>query len=119
LSKKNTCVHRLVGQAFIPNPENKPEVDHINRIRHDNRLENLRWATREENQENKGTFKNNISGYKHISTRIDRTCEYWVIKINTQNVKIQKIFNKSNYTLEQVVEERNKIYAENNIIALD
>ena len=44
--------HRLLAQAFIPNPDNKPEVDHINRNRIDNSLDNLRWATRQENSRN-------------------------------------------------------------------
>lgn len=38
-------VHRLVAQAFLENHQDAPEVDHINRIRDDNRLENLRWAS--------------------------------------------------------------------------
>jgi hypothetical protein len=64
--RKTHKVHRLVAKAFIPNPENKPYVDHINRIRHDNRLENLRWATHSENMINTGMRKNNTSGLKNI-----------------------------------------------------
>ena len=44
--------HRLVADAFIPNPDNKPCIDHINCARSDNRLENLRWVTHKENNNN-------------------------------------------------------------------
>lgn len=42
-------VHRLVAQAFIPNPNRYPEIDHINAIKTDNRTENIRWCTRQQN----------------------------------------------------------------------
>lgn len=48
----NYGVHRLIGLTFIPNPENKPEIDHIDGNPSNNRVDNLRWATRIENANN-------------------------------------------------------------------
>ena len=53
--RKHYRVHRLVALMFIPNPENKPQVDHLNGIRQDNRLENLRWVNNKENMQNEIT----------------------------------------------------------------
>lgn len=45
-------VHRAVAELFVPNPDNKSEVDHINANSTDNRASNLRWVTHKENQNN-------------------------------------------------------------------
>ena len=69
--------HRAIAEVFIPNPDNKPTVDHINRNRHDNRVENLRWATfLEQNHNSSGgrkqpmrMFYNEITGEFIMETR--------------------------------------------------
>lgn len=54
---KKFKVHRLVAVAFVPNPDGKPHIDHINAVRNDNRAVNLRWCTQSENQHNPHTLK--------------------------------------------------------------
>lgn len=50
---KGFLIHRLVGIAFIENPENKKTIDHIDKNKSNNQLSNLRWATNDEQIENK------------------------------------------------------------------
>jgi hypothetical protein len=73
----NVRVARLVATAFLPNPDTKPEVDHLNRIITDNRVENLRWATRQEQNNNRGAFSN--TGERNISKVVVET--YYVHRI--------------------------------------
>lgn len=66
---KVVLAHRLVAAAFIENPDNKPEVDHINTNRADNRVGNLRWVTKKENQNNPLSAKKHL-GNKHAKKRV-------------------------------------------------
>lgn len=52
----NFFVHRLVATAFIQNKENKPQIDHINAVKTDNRVKNLRWVSASENIRNPLTY---------------------------------------------------------------
>ena len=64
-------VHRLVAEAFIPNPLGLTDVDHINGNRADNRIENLRWVSHKENCNNPNTkYKSAYSGSHRIRTDI-------------------------------------------------
>ena len=70
----------------IPNPENKPEVDHINSNRSDNRLENLCWANRKDQSENKETQKKR--SYKIEITMNDSTYIYYGLRNLSKDLKI-------------------------------
>lgn len=61
-------IHRLVAQAFIKNPENKPEVNHKSGVKHDNRAKNLEWYTRLENIRH--AYKNKIRNNSHCSKKV-------------------------------------------------
>lgn len=54
---RTRAIHRLLMEAFVPNPENKPYIDHINTDKTDYRLENLRWVTAKENANNPLTLQ--------------------------------------------------------------
>jgi hypothetical protein len=65
--EKNFLVHKLIALHYIPNPHNYPEIDHIDRNRQNNSIDNLRWCDRSMNQQNTGLRKDNQLQIKNIS----------------------------------------------------
>ena len=82
---KDYKVHRLVAQEFIPNPNNKTTVDHIDsKAKLNNTTENLRWATQKEQCRNRSARSNTSSQYKGVSW--NKFHSRWTAYI-TRNVK--------------------------------
>ena len=63
LNSKPYRLHRIIAQQFIENPNNFPEVDHINHNKQDNRIENLRWVSTSDNGNNRTIYKGIESNY--------------------------------------------------------
>lgn len=76
---KRWLMHRLIAIAFIPNPENKPMVNHIDGDKHNNRLDNLEWVTGSENQ--KHAVRIGIKSAKGIKNSSCKLTEKQVLEI--------------------------------------
>ena len=87
---KQKYSHRLVGEAFIPNPDNLPTIDHINRHRFNNRVSNLRWASSKTQSQNSGMRHTNKSGHTYIS--YNKYHKKWYVQIYRDK---KRIFNYS------------------------
>ena len=107
-NKKYTIgVHRLIGIMFISNPNNYPQIDHIDRDKLNNNLINLRWCNASMNGMNRGIFKNNKLKEKYIteheSQRKGKYYYYYLFKITGI---IEKSFSCNLHLLEDVIKYR-------------
>lgn len=84
-------IHVMVAECFIPNPESKPFVDHINGKTNDNRIENLRWATNSENNRNLTELrKDNTSGFVGVTSKKYKGEHWkWLARISLNDKRIQ------------------------------
>ena len=117
-------LHRILGLTFICNPNNKPCIDHIDRNKLNNKLDNLRWCTYLENRQNSGKNSNNKIGHKHISIEFYNTKSLgqsgrYRLCIRTNNIKIYKTYDISKYTLNDVIIKRNRLLNNMNLLISD
>lgn len=97
-------IHRLIAEHYIPNPDNKPFIDHKDRCKTNNSIDNLRWVTSKENNNNMSERKlnnNSTTGYKCIT----KTKNGYRVSIQRKDLKHRKRFK----TLEESIEYRDLI----------
>ncbi len=99
-NRKNYQLHRLVALQFIPNPNNLPQIDHIDHNKLNNSLDNLRWVSARQNDHNK--IYQPKSGHKNICIREGRKSPF-VVAI----VYEKKCYSKSFKSLEDALDYRN------------
>ena len=100
-------IHRLVAKAFIPNPYGKPEVNHINGDKTDNRVENLEWVTHSENKLH--AFRIGLEcnkGEQHPSHKLTNTDVEEIRKLlklgQFTHREIAKMFGVSRYAITDI-----------------
>jgi DNA-binding transcriptional regulator YiaG len=113
---KKVKIHRAVAEAFIPNPENKETVNHIDGDKSNNDISNLEWATWTENNNHARINKLNIPavGEKIFQSKL-KTCQVKeIIQIKKEqkisNAKIAKMYNVSSETIRSIVSRKSWIH---------
>lgn len=101
--KKSFTIHRLVALTFIENPKNYNEIDHIDRNKLNNHIDNLRWVDRCLNNQNRSVFKNTFSKEKHIHIRKYKdTFAYKLVIIKNHKILLEKSFHSKKYSIDDV-----------------
>ena len=95
-------VHRIVAQVFIPNLENKPQVNHISGIKTDNRICNLEWCTASENVKHAYNMGLKVSKGRSMSKEKNPNCKHTEQEINEIRKK-----RKNGYKLKDLAKEYN------------
>jgi hypothetical protein len=104
-------IHRLIAKEFIPNPDNLPFIDHIDGNRLNNNIENLRWASYQQNCFNRKSIKDTSSKYKGVSW--NKQCNKFIAYIQV-NGKKQYIglFDNEEHAANAYNEKANELFCD-------
>ena len=107
---RRLCIntHSLIAKVFLPNPDNLPEIDHIDGNKQNNRLDNLEWVSRRENMMRRKNIKLPTTGEKYITLTAEKS--FRIIIRGANNIRV---YDKTFKTLSEAIEARNKYLAEN------
>ncbi len=108
---KSVRIHRLVAIHFIPNPDNKEQVNHIDFDPLNNIVENLEWVTNRENSCH--SLQRNKKSSKYVGVHFSNSSNKWISKIRFQGKRI----NLGSYSTEQEAYEARKKFEQDNGIS--
>lgn len=121
--KKSYKVHRLVAEAFIPNPDNKPQVNHIDGDTFNNKADNLEWCTDRENKIHaietglRNVFNIKQEELEKLYTKDKMTLNEIADKFNISRVPIEKSLKKFNIKKRTISEAKRKYNLTENYIS--
>lgn len=112
---KRHLVHRLIASAYLENNLNKPQVNHINGIKTDNRLENLEWATRSENQKHSINIGlRSAKGEKNSQSKLNEQSVIEIFKSNEKVKYLSRKYNVSASTISEIKRSKTWTHLTNN-----
>ena len=82
---RSVALHRIITETFIPNPENKRTINHKNKVKIDNRIENLEWCSDRENVSH--AVKDKKKHSKYIGVTWDITKSHWIVRVRMKGTR--------------------------------
>lgn len=101
INGRSRSYHRIIAECFVPNPYNKPDVNHINGIKTDNRVENIEWCTRSENiiHAYRTGLENSSVGVNHHASKLNDDAVRYIRQSSKSSYELAKELNVDSSTI--------------------